>query len=149
MCGFCHTPYATDESTRKPKVDLSRGKRWAAIGVLAAFTAGFYFVERDPRIPSGVVVPNLIAVPMTPIEANGMLTVVNRSAHIEMRDGELTVQISDKTFPERRAGQLALAQQYAHADEIVQGHKRAITFLDPSGSKFAHADPEKGVVMTR
>lgn len=149
VCGFCHTPYPADESTRRPKVDLSRGKRWAAIGVLAAFTAGFYFVERDPRIPAGVAVPNMITIPMTPLEASGMLTVVNRSAHVEVHDGELTVQIPEKTFPERRAGQLALAQQYARADEIVQGHRRAITFLDPNGRRFAHADPEKGVVLTR
>jgi hypothetical protein len=32
---------------------------------------------------------------------------------------------------------------------MVQGHKRAITFLDPAGNRFARADPEKGVVMTR
>jgi hypothetical protein len=149
VCGFCHTPYAVEDSARKPKVDLSRGKRWAAIGVLAAFTAGFYLVERDPRIPANVVMPSMITVPMTPIEANGMLTVVNRWSHVDVRDGVLTVQVLAKTFPERRAGQLALAQQYARADEIVQGHKRVISFLDPSGAVFARADPEKGVVMTR
>jgi hypothetical protein len=52
-------------------------------------------------------------------------------------------------FPERREGQLALAQQYARADAIVRGRKRAISFLDPDGSLFARADPAKGVAMTR
>ena len=59
------------------------------------------------------------------------------------------MRITTATFPERRDGQLALAQQYSRADELVFGKKRAITFLDPNGNKFARAEPEKGVVMTR
>jgi hypothetical protein len=66
-----------------------------------------------------------------------------------VRNGELTVRVSAGAFPQKREGQLALAQQYSRADEIVEGRKRAINFLDPDGNRFARSDPEKGVAMTR
>jgi hypothetical protein len=128
---------------------VARLKRWGAIGLLAVFTAGYWFVIRERTIPVGEAVPNLITVPMTPLAATAHLKTVNDAAKVEVRDGELTVQIAAALFPERRDGQLALAQQYARADEIVQGRKRAISFLDPTGSRFAKADPDKGVMMTR
>jgi len=127
----------------------SRAKRWGAIGLLAVFVVGYYIVGRERTIPVGVVMPNLIANPMSPNEAAGILNTVNGTAQVEVRDGELIVRISAAAFPERRDGQLALAQQYARADEIVQGRKRVISFLDPGGNRFATADPEKGVTMTR
>ena len=179
VCPFCQTPYPTDGSARTgtqrvtratstPRVSKSvssrdaagdsrvamatarrsRTMRWAAIGVLAAFTAGFYFVSRERPIPVGVALPNLLAAPMSPVEAVGILTTVNGTAQVEVRGGELTVRVTTG-FPERRDGQLAFAQQYARADAIVLGRKRAISFLDPAGKSFAKADPEKGVVMTR
>jgi hypothetical protein len=128
---------------------LSPAIRWGVIGLLAAITVGYYFVGRERAIPVGVVIPNLIAGPMSPAEANVTLNTVNATAQVEVRDGELVVRIAAAKFPERRDGQLALAQQYARADEIVQGRKRAISFLDPGGNQFAKADPEKGVAMTR
>ena len=178
VCAFCQTPYPTDGSARTatpritravasprtstatsssglaaaPRIAMARrslAKRWGVIGLLAAFTAGYYFMTRDRVIPVGVAIPNLIAGPMTPLAATGILTRVNDAAQVELRNGELTVRVVAATFPERRDGQLAFAQQYARADEMVQGHKRAITFLDPAGNRFARADPEKGVVMTR
>ena len=127
----------------------SRAKRWGVIGLLAAFTAGYYFMTRDRVIPVGVAIPNLIAGPMTPLAATGILQRVNDAAQVELRGGELTVRVVAATFPERRDGQLAFAQQYARADEMVEGRKRAISFLDPAGNRFARADPQKGVVMTR
>jgi hypothetical protein len=173
VCGFCHTPYPTDasgkvltpRSTRAvptpresaaigggdPRIAAQRGrtKRWAAIGVLAVFTIGFYFVTRDRVIPVGVALPNLIAAPMSPGEAARVLQRINGTAQVDVQNGAVTVKVSAATFPERRDGQLAFAQQYARADEIVQGHKRPITFLDPTGNEFAKADPDKGVLMTR
>lgn len=174
VCGFCHTPYPTDASgkiltprtTRSaatpresraiaggdPRVAMAqraRTKRWAAIGALAVFTGGFYFATRDRVIPVGIALPNLIAAPMSSGEATRILERVNATAQVDVADGAVTVRVSAATFPERRDGQLAFAQQYARADEIVQGHKRPITFLDPTGISFAKADPDKGVVMTR
>jgi hypothetical protein len=179
VCAFCQTPYPTDGSalaptprftravaspqaskatpsrttaTGDPRIGMarrSRAKRWGAIGLLAAFTGAFYFASRDRVIPVGVAIPNLIVAPMSTFEANGLLKMVEGTGQVEERGGELTVKIATAIFPERRDGQLALAQQYARAVEIVQGRKRAISFLDPSGNRFAKADPEKGVVMTR
>jgi hypothetical protein len=174
VCGFCHTPYPTDasgkvltpRSTRSvptPRASAAVGagnprfamaqrartRRWVAIGVLAVFTVGFYFATRDRVIPVGVALPNLIAAPMSAGEAGRVLQRVNGTAQVDVRNGAVTVRVSAATFPERRDGQLAFAQQYARADELVQGHKRPITFLDPGGSEFAKADPDKGVLMTR
>lgn len=179
VCPFCQTPYPTDVSARggtprftratatprssratsardvatDPRVAMAEAKRsrtirWVVIGVLAAGTAVFYFVARDKPIPVGVALPNLIAASMSPIEAANLLRTVNGTAQVEERGGELVVRVSNG-FPERRDGQLAFAQQYTRADEIVQGKKRAISFLDPGGKSFAKADPAKGVAMTR
>jgi hypothetical protein len=127
----------------------ARAKRWTFIGFLAALTVGAYFYGRPANIPVGVVMPNLIASPMSRGDADGVLRTVNGGSKVEEHNGELTVRITTATFPERRDGQLALAQQYTRADELVNGKKRAITFLDPNGNPFAHNDPEKGVVLTR
>jgi hypothetical protein len=123
-------------------------KRWIFIGMLAAGTVGYYFFTRDRVIPVGVPMPNLIAGSMSQIAAENLLKSVGASAQIEERAGEITVHVSAAGFPERRDGQLAWAQQYARADEIVQGKKRIINFSDPGGVRFARAD-DKGVVMTR
>jgi hypothetical protein len=177
VCAFCQTPYPTDGSALAPTPRFTRAvaaprgstatpirapgdprnaiarrsrvKRWAGIGLLAAFTGVYYLMTRDRVIPVGVAIPNLIAGPMSQIAATGLIQRVNGTAQVVVRDSELTVRIAAATFPARRDGQLAFAQEYARADEIVQGHKRAITFLDPDGNRFAKADPEKGVMMTR
>ncbi len=172
VCAFCQTPYPIDRSdragaprggratssskasgllgdSRNAIMHLSPVKRWGVIGLLAVFTVGTYVMTRERVIPVGVAIPNVIAAPISPGEAASMLKVINAAAKLEERDGELSVQIAAAMFPEQRAGQMALAQRYAGADEIVHGRKRAINFLDPSGSRFARADPAKGVVMTR
>ena len=174
VCPFCQTPYPVDRDSRgtprmsravtaprgtaaipsrasgdpRYAMEKSRTKRWALIGVLAAFTVGFWFFTREPNVPVGVAMPNLIAGTMTPIEAAGILKRVSGASQPEVKDGDLIVKVVIG-FPERRMGQMALAQQYARADEIVSGKKRPISFLDPQGQKFAHSDAVKGVVMTR
>ena len=127
----------------------SRATLWGVIGVLALLTVAYQFTGRDPAIPVGVVLPNFITAPMSPVEATNTLNAVTGTAPPDVRAGELFVHVPKVSFPERRQGQLALAQQYARADEIVQGRKRAISFLDPDGNLFAKADPERGVSMTR
>ena len=92
--------------------------------------------------------PNLIAGGMSQVGAEALLNRINPTAQIEERGGEITVHVPAVSFPERRDGQLAFAQQYARADEIVQGKKRIINFNDPTGVRFARSD-DKGVVMTR
>ena len=168
VCAHCQTPYSTEavdphgpsRNTRgapswrrgDPRTviaHLSPAQRRGIIGLLAVVTAGYCFATRERVIPVGVAVPNLIVAPMSPGEAARTLKTVNGTAQVEVREGELTVRISAPAFPQKREGQLALAQQYTRADEIVEGRKRAINFLDPDGNRFARSDPEKGVAMTR
>lgn len=172
VCAFCQTPYPTGSvdphspprNTRatasmkavglggNPRTLITRlspAQRWGIIGLLGVVTVGYYFATRERVIPVGVAVPNLIGAPMTPSEAAGILRTVNKTAQVEVRDGECFVRIASVAFPQKRAGQLALAQQYARADEIVEGRPRAITFLDPDGNRFARSEPGKGVAMTR
>lgn len=172
VCAFCQTPYPTEGvgsrgSSRKTRATatmkaaglaggprkaiarLSSAQRWGIIALLAVITAGYYFATRQRVIPVGVAIPNLIVAPMSPAEAAGTLKTVNKTSQVEVRDGELSVRIASAAFPQKREGQLALAQQYARADEIVEGRRRAINFLDPDGNRFARSDPEKGVTMTR
>lgn len=171
VCAFCQTPYPTDVvdakgSTRNARTAAMRAaglagnprnifarlapaQRWGVIGLLAVVTVGYYFATRERVIPVGVAIPNLIAAPMSPSEAAGTLRTVNETAQVELRNGEVSVRIAAAAFPQKREGQIALAQQYARADEIVEGRKRPINFLDPDGNRFARSDPEKGVVLTR
>ena len=154
VCAFCQTPYPVGTSARggRPRKAIAispRALRLGAVGLLAVFAVGYCYVGRERSIPVGVVLPNLIAAAMSPNEASGFLKTVNETAQVEVRDGELNVRIAAATFPERREGQLSLAQQYARADAIVLGRKRAISFLDPTGNRFARADPATGVSMTR
>jgi hypothetical protein len=170
VCAFCHTPYPTSTGTPRstrsvpgvresvagpaadPRIAMERRgriRRWTAIGALAVFTVGTYIATRERVIPVGVALPDLITVPMSAADAARLLKVSERNTEVTVNGNDVTVKISFATFPERRDGQLALAQQYARADALVQGHKRTITFIDPTGVPFAKADPTKGVVMTR
>ncbi|MDP1889315.1 MAG: hypothetical protein Q8K55_00370 [Gemmatimonadaceae bacterium] len=128
---------------------LSSAQRRSIIGLLAVVMVGYCFATRERVTPVGVAVPTLVAAPMSPDEAASTLQAVNETSQLEVRDGELTVRLASAAFPPTREDQLTLAQQYARADEIVEGRKRAINFLDPDGNRFARSDPEKGVAMTR
>lgn len=174
VCAFCQTPYPIERASQAtprfsrsitggdipglasdPRVVMAvkarRAKvfRWAGIGVLAVFTVGFYFVTRDRVIPVGVAQPEIITIPMSPNDAARMVKSYEATTDVDQRTGILTVHVPGRNYPERRDGQLALAQQYAHADEIVMGRKREIVFYDPGGAQFARADPTIGVVLTR
>ena len=175
VCAHCQTPYPTDGSAEAASARTTRAvpaaraskasagppgdwtsparrsrlMRWSAIGALAAITLAYYISSRERPIPVGVVLPNLIGGTMSPSEAAVTLDAFNGPGQLDMRNGVLVVRMEAAGFPQRRDGQLALAQQFARADEIVQGKKRAISFLDPGGSEFARADPAKGVTMTR
>lgn len=123
--------------------------RWTVVAVLTAFAVTYVLVGRERTIPPGVVLPNIIATPMSEADATTFLATMHATATVEEREGELSVRVSAATFPVRREGQLALAQQYARADELIQRRKRPITFLDASGGRFARSDPATGVTLTR
>ncbi len=128
----------------------ARARRWGAVGALGAvLIAGYFLMGSESTAPAGFAGPVAIALPTTQTEASNILTTVNASAQLEVRNGELIVHIATAMFPERPEGQLALARRYTSADEIIQGRKRAIRFVAPDGNVFAKADPAQGVAMTR
>ena len=178
MCAFCQKPYPDNgvgqagmsasqqaaAAVRRQKAGrstgpidnllnaiagVSRAKRWGAAALLVLLIAGYCYQERSRAIQVGVVLPNLIGARMSPSVAADLLKSANLTATVEARNGVLRVQFATATFPERLDGQLALAQQYARADLIVLGRKRAIDFRDPAGSEFAKSDPHAGVRITR
>ena len=172
ICAFCQTPYPVDRASQAtprfsravtgadaaagdPRAAMAakalrgRALRWAGIGALTVFTIGFYFVTRDRVIPVGVALPDIITIPMTPNDAARMIKSYEATTDFDQRTGSVMVHVPSRNYPQRRDGQLALAQQYAHADAIVMGRKREIVFFDPSGAQFARADPTVGVVLTR
>ncbi len=164
VCAFCQTAFPKDDAGRNaaPRQTrataawhseaMARRQRtmlWGAVGLLAVIVMGYMFFTRERTIPVGVAVPNLVTIPMSDAAAAGTIRTVNAVAKVEVEGSELTVRLTVGLFPARRDGKLAFAQQYARADEIVLGRKRAITFMDAEGKVFAKADPEKGVTMTR
>jgi len=177
VCGFCQTPFPTDDrgrvtSQRRPSratsavqardeppgspaaaraaaANQKRMLQWAGMAIVAIVAVIYFWSGREKTIPVGVAVPNTSLEKMGKVEANSILAGAKPNAVIEEHNGELDIQVMATVFPQRRDGQLAFAQQYARADEIVTGSKRMIVFMDPTGSRFAVADPEKGVMMTR
>ena len=176
VCAHCQTPYPTEPAgssggarrgrssqTMRSQDSPGRGAslggiaealqnpriRWGLIAVLALVVVGYAFMGRETAIPTGVAIPNLIKAPMSLNEAKAYLKTVEQTAQVEVGANQVTVRLTAGSFPQQRAGQMALAQQYARADELVQQRKRLIVFLDPDGAAFAKADPAIGVLMTR
>jgi hypothetical protein len=174
MCPFCHTPYeaeGSDASGRqsrmtprlsmagvpapsgalgrpKPKPTISMGTKIGVPVLVVAFSVWYFVIAADRRIPAGVVIPNIVNAPMPAVQAEAFLARVNVSAKVETKSDELIVSIPLTMWPEKREGQIALAQQYARATEITTGKPHKISFLDPMGVAFAKAD-EHGVMMVR
>jgi hypothetical protein len=137
---------AKKTASRGASTGMSPVVKWGMPALVIAFTIFYVVYFGEPRIPSGVVVPNLVASPMTRIQAEAVVGRL-KTATTPGKDGaDIAVTFPAASWPERRAGRLALAQEFARADEIVEGRKRTIAFFDPSGSLYAKADAA-GVVM--
>jgi hypothetical protein len=125
--------------------------RWSGAGIL--FVLLLWVIvggEEGPTFTPGTVPSNVIATPMQREEAEALIRHTRETALVEEQSGdELFVSYPAATFPVREDGQVALAQQFARADEIVSGRKRRITFYNPNGRIFAQADPIKGVTVVR
>jgi hypothetical protein len=159
MCPFCFAEYPQPRSGARQStgatvvatasaLKLSPAVRWSLLGVIVLFGGWYFLAGRERAIPTGVVVADLVAAPVSRGEAEALLRRVKAEATVEERGGELTVSFPPALWPERRAGQLAAAQQYARAVEVVEGRKRNISFFDPSGTLYAKATSE-GVVMLK
>ena len=122
--------------------------RFSAVGIAIVlvvwiFTGG----EQQRTFEAGTVPSNIIASPMQRQEAIALLKRTRETALVDMQSDEVFVSYPAATFPILEEGQIALAQQFARADEIVEGRKRRIFFYSPSGRLFAQSDGVTGVTV--
>ncbi len=160
VCPYCFTEYRTDAgaaggraSVARPAAKLSFATLSPAVkfgvpALLVAFVGWFTLTGRDPNVPVGEVARDVITAPMSKGMAEAFVRQINASAQVVRSGNDLTVTFSAASWPQRKIGQLALAQQYAHAVELVEGTRRNIKFRDPSGSEFAKGDAA-GVTMLK
>lgn len=123
--------------------------RWSTVGIVVVIAIWMFSGPSDPRLETGVVQSNIIASPLEREEALAIIKQTRESALVDIQADEVFVSYPAATFPVRGEGQLALAQQFARADEIVEGRKRRIFFYNPNGKLFAQTDGAQGVVLTR
>lgn len=99
--------------------------------------------------PSGAPPPAVIATPLQRDEALSVIRQTRETALVDVQQDEVFVSYPAATFPVREEGQLALVQQFAEADGIVEGRKRRIFFYNPNGKLFAQSDAARGVIIVR
>ncbi len=170
MCPFCHTEYyppqrGSRQSVATPRasvasVPASAGRpnfqkkgispvtKFGMPVLIVGFGVWYFVIAGERRIPVGVVIPNIVNAPMPRMQAEAFLKRINATAKSEVVGDVLVVTFTAAMWPEHREGQIALAQQYARADEIIEGKKRKIDFHDPLGVLTARADLT-GVMMVK
>lgn len=122
--------------------------RYASAAILAVLVL-WWATSEEPQFEAGVVQSDIIATPLQRDEALAIIKQTRESAIVDVQQDEVFVSYPASTFPVREDGQLALAQQFARADEIVEGRKRRIYFYNPNGKLFAQADGVRGVLLVR
>lgn len=139
------------EGARALVMRQSATVRWAGAGIL--FVILLWRVTQSPdeaSFATGSVPSNIIATPMQREEALALINRTRSTALVEVQgNDEVFVSYPAATFPLHEDGQIALAQQFARADEIVEGRKRRIFFYNPSGRVFAQSDGITGVTVVR
>lgn len=115
----------------------------AVILLVWMFTGG----DQEKTFEVGSVPSNIIATPMQRGEAIALLKRTRETALVDMQSDEVFVSYPAATFPLLEEGQIALAQQFARADEIIEGRRRRIFFYNPSGRIFAQSDGVTGVTV--
>jgi hypothetical protein len=165
MCPFCYTAYAKEGGggRKSGRFQVSRDAKkaqagsamnlpgWVTWGVPMLIIAGLvwrFVISADPSIPVGVVAKEMVTTPLTQTQAEAIVKRMKESAEVATKGTDIVVTIPSKLWPLRRVGQLAMAQEYMHAVEIVEGGKRSILFYDPAGVMFARTD-EGGIVMLK
>ncbi len=109
----------------------------------------WFTTREEPQFEAGVVQSDVIATPIQRDEALAVIKQTRATAVVDIQQDEVFVSYPAATFPVLEAGQLALVQRFASADEIVEGRKRRIYFYNPNGKLFAQADGVRGVVLVR
>jgi hypothetical protein len=123
--------------------------RWTGAGIFLVLGIWMFTGSDEPVFEAGSVPSNIIASPMQQEEAVALIKRTRETALVDESSDEVYVSYPAASFPLRADGQIALAQQFARADEIVNGRKRRIFFYNPNGKVFAQADPVRGVTVVR
>lgn len=123
--------------------------RFAGAGIILVAILWVATGDSEPAFEAGVVQSDIIATPLQRDEALALIRQTRETALVDVQQDEVFVSYSPATFPVREEGQLAIAQQFAQADEIVEGRKRRIFFYNPNGKLFAQADGQRGVMLVR
>lgn len=121
--------------------------RWLGAGIVAVLILWMATGGGQSEFEAGVVQSEIIATPLQREEAVALIRQTKETALVDVQADEVFVSYPAATFPVLEAGQLALAQQFTRADEIVEGRKRRIFFYNPNGKLFAQADGVRGVVL--
>ena len=179
VCPFCFTPYPAPGSTKgggrsststravpdagnAATQALAPAKaaflkqtplvRWSLVGIVGVLLLWTFTGGSDKNgvdLTPGSVPSNIIATPMQREEALALIKRTRETALVDMQADEVYVSYPAATFPLLPEGQIALAQQFARADEIVEGKKRRIFFHNPSGKVFAQSDGVTGVTVVK
>ncbi len=127
---------------------LSPTVRWTGLGILLVLLVWMFLPNGSAGSRANEQVAAAPARPdMSLIEAQAVLRSTRESALVESQADEVFVSYRAASFPLREEGQLALAQRYAEADQVVEGRRRRIVFYNPNGRVFAQSDPAKGIVV--
>lgn len=122
--------------------------RITAVGIAVVLLAWMFTGGDEERgFEAGSVPSNIIATPMQREEAIALLKRTRETALVDMQSDEVFVSYPAATFSVLEEGRIALAQQFARADEIVEGRKRRIFFYNPTGRIFAQSDGVTGVTV--
>jgi hypothetical protein len=165
MCPFCYTAYAASGNTARKSASFQAAKgkttapagaamnlpSWVTWGVPMLIIAALvwrFVINADPSIPVGVVAKEMVSTPLTDVQAAAIVKRMKETAEVVTKGTDIVVTIPSKMWPSRRVGQLAIAQEYMHAVEKVEGVKRSILFYDPDGVMYARTD-EGGIVMLK
>lgn len=177
VCPYCFTPYppepapgARASSRMNPTAAASKpggaGKslvteirgfvmrqspivRWSALGIVVVAVLWIATGSSSGSRPTGVTTEAVIATPLQRDEALAVVKQTRETALVDVQQDEVFVSYPAATFPIREEGQLALVQQFAEADGIVEGRKRRIFFYNPNGKLFAQSDASRGVILVR
>ncbi len=126
--------------------------RWSALGIVLVLVVWMAIGGGDDgkvTFEAGSVPSDIIATPMQKEEALSLIKHTRETALVDMQTDEVFVSYPAATFPLLEEGQIALAQQFARADEIVEGRRRRIFFYNPTGRIFAQADGVTGVTVVK
>lgn len=178
VCPYCFTPYPPDAIaaaqraaqrggttgeiaavvTAAASAGWQRATGWLgrrsvptriAVGALALAAILWLLVPGESDDGPVVLPSDIAATPMQRAEAEALLRQTRQSALVDVQQDEVFVSYPEATFPALEAGRLALAREFATADEIVEGRKRRINFYDPSGRLFAQSDAIEGLRLVR